>query len=403
MNDKIKALFQANKATKREVIMRGEVQRTRTIQLFVSLLAVAVCVAVTMLPVAVSADQLQQRSVQLSSASVSAEGVTYRVGFTAHKDAGAFVIDFCRNTPLIGQACEAPSGLNVSNAASNTPGFTAASAASGSSTIVVTGVISEDAEIKVELAGITNPSAEGQLYARIITYETAAQAQAYTAENIGVGVVDSGSAAIAITPTIGVAGLVSETVTFCVSATQIGAGCADATPPNVRLGEKISANSDDVALVPGTINESALYTQVTTNALYGVVVRLKSSATDCGGLIRAESGTCDIKPAVTTGLSANANTALFGVKVASLADTAEASGVFQAATGSLYRDDQFKINYQAYNQGGVTGPFGDPFLDTNGAPASGKNLKLTFGATIGTDTPAGTYSTSLTMIAVGKF
>lgn len=388
---------------KREVGMKGDAQKLRIIPLFFSLLAGVACLAVTMLPVTVSADQLQQRSVELSSASVSAEGVTYRVGFTARNDAGAFVIDFCRNTPLIGQACEAPNGLSVSNVASNTAGFTASSAGSSGTTIIVTGAISEGAEIKVALAGITNPSVEGQLYARIITYEMAAQAQAYTAEDIGSGVVDSGSVAVAITPTIGVMGQVAETVTFCVSATEIGAQCANATPPNVRLGEKISANSDEVALVPNVINESALYTQVTTNALYGVVVRLKSSATDCGGLIRAESGTCDIKPAVTTGLSAKANTALFGVKVASLADTGEANGAFQAAAGSPYRDDQFKINYQAYNQGGVTGPFGDPFLDTNGAPASGKNLKLTFGATIGTDTPAGTYSTSLTMIAVGKF
>lgn len=63
-------------------------------------------------PVFVSAAQLENRSIQLSNSTKSATGVTYNVEFTA-PTAGAetIVVDFCRNSPLIGQTCAATRGL----------------------------------------------------------------------------------------------------------------------------------------------------------------------------------------------------------------------------------------------------------------------------------------------------
>lgn len=52
---------------------------------------------------------------------------------------------------------------------------------------------------------------------------------------------------------------------------------------------------------------------------------------------------------------------------------------------------------------GVTSTYGDQFLTTSGAPALNKNMTLTFGASAANNTPAGSYSADLSLIATGKF
>lgn len=97
--------------------------------------------------------------------------------------------------------------------------------------------------------------------------------------------------------------------------------------------------------------------------------------------------------------------ARFGVKTAAATDTpgADALGGFQPVEESGYNDATFVLNYSEDNTSGVTSVFGDPFLDTLGAPASNKNMQLTFGASIDDTTPAGDYATALNMVATGKF
>ncbi|MGH7218550.1 MAG: hypothetical protein ACREGE_03870, partial [Candidatus Microsaccharimonas sp.] len=70
---------------------------------------------------------------------------------------------------------------------------------------------------------------------------------------------------------------------------------------------------------------------------------------------------------------------------------------------AYYSDSIFKLNFVSGNASGVTGPYGDPVLDTAGAPANNKNAQITFGASIANDTPAGLYSADFSLIATGKF
>jgi hypothetical protein len=72
-------------------------------------------------------------------------------------------------------------------------------------------------------------------------------------------------------------------------------------------------------------------------------------------------------------------------------------------SGSGYNATTYAFNYVGTNLSGVTSTLGDPFLDTAGAPVNNQNMQLTFGATVTNATPAGNYSTSLSMIATGKF
>jgi len=352
------------------------------------------------LPSLVFAAQVTERSIQLSSSSVLATGVTYKVNFKSVEAAGAFVVDFCRNSPTIGTACVAPVGFDLTTPTSATSGFTTVSALTAN-TLRVTGTVATNTAISVDVAGITNPTDAGPIYARIVTYDTAVNANLYDSEDIDLeagGVKDSGSVAMSITPTIGVSGAVLETMTFCVSGIAISETCTLTSPPTLKLGETVG---DIVALDAEHVSTGNIYTQISTNAVTGAVVSLKSGTT-CGGMKRVGATVCDIAPALQTGIAVNQ--AKFGVRTATATDTgSNANGTLQPVLDSGYNDTTYALNYLANNASGVTSAFGDPFLDTDGGPANNKNMALTFGASITNDTPAGLYSTNLSLIATGKF
>lgn len=361
-----------------------------------------VTVAGFVLPTVALAAQVTEKSIELSSSSVLAKNVNYNVKFKAVSPALAFVIQFCSNTPLIGQACTAPTGFDAENADSSTANVTEVTG-STNEVLVEKGVI-KDEEVNVDITGIDNPSVAGPLYARIVTYDTVEHAGGYTATNLGVGAQDQGSVAISITPSIAVSGTVLETMTFCVSGSEISANCSGITSPVVTLGENVG--SGVIALTAGTISTGNVYTQISTNASMGAVIRLKSSATDCGGLIRAGSSACDIAPALNAGIDDQANQAKFGVKTSDAASTqgvAGANGTLVPVIDSGYNKTTYALNFVSGNSTGVTSTFGDPFLDTAGAPANNQNMALTFGAIVASNTPAGSYSADLSLIASGKF
>lgn len=384
-------------------IKGGNMNRAKTVgQHLIYSIAIFAATVSLVLPSFVFAAQATDRSVELTNSSYSAENVTYTVNFTAsgQSAAGAFVVDFCANSPLIGQSCTAPSGLDATSAASQTSGFTDVTGSANK--VVVAGSIGASSPVSVAIDGITNPNSTLPLYARIVSYDTKANASNYTSTNLGSGAVDQGAVAIAITETIGVSGTVLESLTFCVSGDEIDADCTNTTTPALVLGQGTPA-----VLAPGVLNTGNIYTQITTNASSGAVVRLKSNATDCGGLLRAgDPSACDIAPALDEDIDVNANEGKFGVKTAAATNTAgvsNAGGAFAPVTGSVYNSSTYAFNFSAGNSTGVTSTFGDPFLDTAGEPANNKNMVLTFGAMAGNNTPAGTYSTSLRLIATGKF
>jgi len=357
-----------------------------------------------------SAAQVSERSIQLSSSSAGASNVTYNINFTPVSSAQAFVIDFCTDSPLIGEACNQPDGFTVASATTASSGFTASHGSHGPNTTQFNGAITGGTPVNVVVEGVHNPTDPGTLYARIVTYDTTAHADSYTSTTPGTGVVDNGGVAMSITPTISVSGAVLESMTFCVSADNIDlAGCTKTgggalAAPNIKLGRTVGEVTvlDDAAVYDGTI-----YTQLSTNASGGAIVRLKSSTTGCGGLMRAGEPDpvkgCGIAPALTTGITQGQ--AKFGVK------TGTAVGVVGNTNGTLrsfnngayYDSSTFKLNYVSGDATGVTSTYGDSFLDTNDAPLSNVTMPITFGASANSSTTAGRYSADLSLIATGKF
>ncbi len=361
-------------------------------------------VAPGLIPAFASAAQLTSRSVTLSNSTASATGVTYEVKFTVTGAAGAYVIDFCKDSPVVGQTCTAPTGFTASAATTATSGATIATA--GTSTLKITQTVAASSSVDLVLTGITNPSSVTDgFYARIVTYDTPTDAAAYTATVLGTGAADNGGVAMAITSAIGVTAAVRESMTFCVASVAITLNCGNASlnAPTLPLGE--ASGGSTVALNPTALSTGTVYTQLSTNAASGAVIRMKSDATGCGGLLRLGDTThCYIGPATTGGFTFG--TAKFGVMTGASTGTsgyANASGTLEPVTGSGYNSSTYLMNYTAGDTAGVTSTYGDPFLDSSGTTIDNQNMPLTFGASVSNDTPAGTYTANISLIAAGTF
>ncbi|HEX7484099.1 MAG TPA: hypothetical protein VF281_03015, partial [Candidatus Saccharimonadales bacterium] len=318
--------------------------------------------------------------------------------FTPTQDAGAVVVDFCQNSPVLGEECTAPAGFDASTATAS-GGFTLGTLATAEDNkVMVTGSMTEDVATSVILTGVKNPTSAGTVYARILTYTNGTGAAAYESETPGAHF-DDGGVALSITPTIGVSGAVLESMLFCVSKDTIDPNCTGTLgAPTLRLGQDVGGviSLNSLAVYTGTIN-----TQISTNAVSGAVISLKSSAVGCGGLINSSNtGGCFIKPALQTGIASG--DAKFGVKTA--ADVVDATnGTIRAFPASGYNASTFALNWVTGDGTGVTSTYGDPILDTDSKPANNRNMALTFGASASNQTPAGNYSADLSLIATGKF
>ena len=343
-------------------------------------------------PALASAAQITDRSVALSSSSVNATGVSYLFTFTAdNASAGGIAVEFCSNTPLIGEACTAPgNGFTVATAGvtggtvqgtwTANRAFVDKAVASGVNTFTLTGVV--------------NPSVASTLYARIVTYDTAANADDYQSEALGSGVIDQGSVAFAITSGVEVSGAVLEALTFCVSGTELtGTDCATGySAPVLTLGKDVGGGV--IALDSSELSTGDVYTKISTNAVGGAVVSLKSTAGtgSCAGLALYGTGACNIAAAGTTGTFA-ANEAKFGVALETLA----------GGDGTIAIETPYHATEYRFDGANIVSTYGDPIYNTSGGSANNKNTKLTFAASSTAATPAGKYSTAISLIATGTF
>lgn len=365
----------------------------------------------TLTPALAAAATVTSRSIQLSSSIASSTDVSYQINFTAVGAAGAVVVDFCTVTPLIGEACATPAGFSASSVDTSTTSdadVTSVSALDANTIVIETAITAAEA-VSLDVDDIDNPSATGPMYARILTYDDATEAATYTSTDPDAthAHVDDGSVAISIRDGIGVSGDVLETMTFCVSGgDNIDAGCTGTlTAPTVKLGTTVG---DNTVLDSADTYEGNVYTQISTNAVGGAIVSLRSNTVGCGGLSRAGAASfaagCGIAAALAGGIVDGE--AKFGVKTGTAAGQSPSTGTFRPyddGGGAYYSNTVFKMNWVSGDAEGVTSTYGDPFLDTNGAPVQNMEMPITFGASASATTPAGRYSAQLSLIATGTF
>lgn len=343
----------------------------------------------------VSAAMLQNRSITLSSAVASATNVTYDIKFTPSATAiQGIVVDFCSNSPIIGEDCTAPTDMNIGTptATISGTGLTDANwteSAASNTTLEYKGTSQETpgGEVTISLTGVENPSEVGSFYARIVTYASSAAVDTYSATNPGT-TVDEGGVALSTTEAVSVSGTVQETLTFCVTATDITApqnDCDDAVDdPVLELGE---GDPKVLTTSPSTGN---LYSKISTNAANGASIRMKTS-NNCGGLKREGATGCDIA-AVGTAPSALSG-AQFGMRVSIAGDGLTAEAPYNHAS-DYGMDDQSAEN--------VTTTYGDVVAKSTGV-LDAVSVTYTFAAQAANTTPAGVYRADLTLIAVGTY
>jgi hypothetical protein len=351
----------------------------------------------------VSADQVTDRQIQMSSTSPSATNVSYAVTFTPKASGTTVVVEFCAASPVITEACTAPAGFSTASATAT--GGTIAAGFSGSTAsvkVTPTAALVADTPKSFTITNVTNPNTVTTFYARIITYTDATQSNGHTALGTYGTHVDDGGIALHTTNPFQVSAVIRETMNFCVSdgaAADPAAGCTSLTTPSVVLG-----HGSPAALDASATDTDSVTTQLSTNASSGAIVYLKNNNI-CGGLFRAgaTAGTCDIPPVGSSTDAIAFGTAKFGMKVSGLGNASGGStptGTLVAETN--YGGSNYGMNWSG-NSTGVSSTYGDAIYNSANAPVSNKNIDLTFAATASPNTPAGSYSATMNLIAVGKF
>jgi hypothetical protein len=366
-------------------------------------------------PLVSAAGQVQVRSIQMSDSTPSQTGVTYKVTFTpATTGAESMVIDFCNDGSIIGSSCTPPVGFDASSAiftsvtgmtgwdVDGTPGFASASTIAIHDTSAPTNVLGTSA-ISFELDGVTNSSDLGTFWARVYTYNDDSYGGGTPTgyvdpTDLGTGMVDYGGFAMSTATLINISATVMETLTFCTSKVAPGPLCGASgqatTAPNLTLGHGTPQVLDSTQ--PDT---DTAYFQISTNAVAGALIRMKShNACTNGGLSRDGGATCPIAgQGATPDAFATPNVAQFGLNVTNgTGGTGTVNAVAPYSTASNYAMDTTLNN-------DVSAAYGTVIANTGGTATASVNTLLTFAAQAAVTTPAGVYSVNESLIATGTY
>jgi hypothetical protein len=415
--------------------------------------------------------QVQTRKIVMSDNRVGTAGGT-NVRYDVYANVGSIhslegiVIDFCdgTNSPIIGTTCTKPTGLNLGTptftadtttaTAIDTTTWTAATINTGrtfaltTTTPVTTALTGANSLIHFTITGVTNPtplSSNGTFYARILTYTSDSVALTYT-DTDPKAYVDYGGFALSVTNPVSITARVQETLTYCVSGTDMsgvttydasatGTSCAAASTPAFVLGH--GTDPTTYTIDNSEVDTAKAYTQISTNASQGAVVRMKNFNTCTNGGLSSNGGTvCNINGLVGTGTPSGSvasamvpGTTAFGVFVSAGATTTgvttsggayvpdanyndgthvtepTASTVTVSSVSSIYYSPNPTLYYGDDQDvtSGVGTTYGDIVATTSGAPCSQMNNHIVFGVTAGLTVPAGIYTANIDFIATGTF
>lgn len=402
--------------------------------------------------------QVQSRAIYMSN-STPAAAASYLVSWKPANTTAlqGVIVDFCSTSPIIGDTCSSPDSAagsptftvgatptidystttmpDGSTATTGLPGtWTASSLNSGRTLKLVTtgaatsGALSTSTIYNFKITSMVNPAlVSGKpvtFYARIITYTSnSGDIASYTAATPGsTDALDYGGFALSTASNITVTAKVQESLTFCTSAlnlTDVGNtgtnnNCTFATAPVLTLGHGTPA--------PGILDNTAVdsataYTQASTNASNGLVIRMHATNSCANAGLSSNGGsTCNITGldnTTATGApgAVAAGTTFFGLFVSASATTVSAP----TSTGTITPDGNYNdgtntneaapatVHYGMDNTaGGVTSTYGDKIASSTG-PVSQVNNHLMFAATAGLTVPAGIYTGQESLIATGTF
>ena len=389
------------------------------------------------------ATQFANRSITMSDSGISnnsnitsgvgsGTNVTYQVKFDATAQASSMVIDFCSQDPIINDTCTTPTNFSASSVTlTNVSSTGQVGVAANNWTVTATagrvkladdGVSGHDIQAsstqKFELNLVTNPSTTGTFFARMYTYSNNTWGTYASATSIG-NFVDYGGIAMSTTNTITITARVQEQLTFCVTAADpntwtTSPDCTDpnvsGNPPALTLGH----GSPTKVLDANTVDTGDVWTQLSTNATHGAVIKIRDSNLTCGGLSADAGATCAIPPiaagASVVPVNLVAGTAAFGLFVDVYNPTTPPPGQVGSVTAnSEYNDGSHTLSSTPWynfdntsSNNNVTSTYGSTVAST-AAPVYRADDIYQFAATAALTTPAGIYTANLSLIATGTF
>jgi hypothetical protein len=315
--------------------------------------------------------QLPDRSIELSSASVSATD-NYQLSFTipAPETLGSVRLQFCAESPLVGQPCTLPAGMDLSGATlvsqTTGAGFTLVSASGTDIVLGRTPAAIGAVPLTFRLSGIVNPSSTGAYFGRIQTYATA--------DGTG-GNTDYGGLAFTINTGVQITATVPPYLYFCVGISVSGVNCATATGDYIDFG----------TFSPAVASVAQTQMVAGTNADTGYFIAVSGTTLTSGVNVIPNLASPDVsRPGVSQ----------FGMNLVANSDPQVGQAPAGLGTGHPVNGYQTSNQYKFNN--------GDTVALTS-QPDEARRYTTSYVANIHKDQAPGIYVTTLTYVATGGF
>jgi hypothetical protein len=340
-------------------------------------------------------NQVSGRSIKMSTAASGASNVAYQVNFTTVTDnqtIGSVVVEFCDNSPIIGDSCTHGSGflntnfasISISNNVGNITGLSVDATNSSVNRLVLTRTAGTVANGAVSLTlgngtsnGITNPATTDiTFYARIMTFTNTTGTPPSADEN---NATDAGGVALSTSSTLRVTAKVQESLIFCVYT---DVDCATGGTA-VTLGDENGVLASNSTTYTANANFD-----IASNAVSGVAVRVKGDVLKSGIFsIDPAGASCLTDPTAT-------NVEMFGLRLDTLGAGVTADAPYNCASGAHGFDNN--------TTNGTASQFGQSIAHTSGATDIVSST-VEFAAKSANTSEAGVYITDLQLVATATY
>lgn len=323
---------------------------------------------------AAQALEFGNRSVSVSSAIPSAISThTFNFIYESSGGLGSIVFEYCDNTPVIDQTCNAPAGLDVSstNLVSQTgnTGFSIDTADTTPNKLVISRIPSSASAVtptSYVFSNIINPSQGGQtIFIRISSYASADGSGSFT---------DHGSVAFATNNIFTVGADVPPFIRLC-AAISVAPDCSSSSGDRLNLG----------ILKPTVARAGQSQFAVGTNSVTGYITYVLGTTMTSG------SNTIKALSSPTPSFPGNSQ---FGINLRANSIPSVGEDPFGAGSGTV-TSNYNTVNLFKYSSGDA--------LVTSTTPSDFNRMTVSYLANIKSSQPPGIYATTFTYLAVANF
>ncbi len=327
----------------------------------------------TLSPFTTQASAVLDRFIQLETSQPSGVGL-HRVGFTItnfSQPIGSIRVQYCGNSPIIGETCDPPVGLDASDATIELQvgesGFSL-HADSDENNVILSRPPTTPTQpaLRYELGNVENPSLLGTFYARIFTYPT----------DDGSGPYDqAGGVALSTVDEVGLETEVPPYLLFCSGVTIAGQDCSTAEGFFIDLGEFSEFS---------TTTASSQFV-VATNAPSGYATRINGATLTSGN---------NVIPALNSPTASQAGSSQFGINLRNNTNPnvgANPSGPGTATPAPNYN----QVNQFMFSSGDA--------IAQSSIPSSNRKFTVSYVTNINGDQAPGIYSATMSFVTLANF